>query len=214
MSYAAAAYLFSVGVVSSFTTCPVVCLPVVSAYLMTRQKGSLSCMRSAAILGVSRMMGLGLVGVLGGTLGRTAVSFMNEISGFLLPGTGLLLVALGLLILSGREPHRLLCPRFLPHTGHGWLDLCVLGLLMALAPCATHLAVLAYVSMVADNWLGGAALGMSFGVGSMCALLVVGYLAGGISSFLHHSGWSYAMRLVCGGLLALAGVYQVFQYLG
>jgi cytochrome c biogenesis protein CcdA len=209
MSYTAAVYLFSVGVASSLATCPAVCLPVVSAYLMSRQENSLRGMYSAAVLGASRMMGLGLVGALGGSLGKAAISFMNQASGFLLPGVGILLVALGLLILSGREPHRLLCPRFLPHTGRRWLDLLILGLLMAFVPCATHLAVLAYISMMANNWLGGAALGMSFGAGGMLVIPVAGYLTGGISSFLHRSGWAYAMRLVCGGLLVLAGAWQV-----
>ncbi len=211
MNFGAVVYLFGIGAAASFTLCSLFCMPVTFAYIMARQQGARKGLQAALIIGVARVMGFALAGAIAGHLRTLDALLVVRGSNVLVPMASAFVILLGFLILLGKDLSKAFC---VARAGASstWADLFAYGVMMAFVPCATHLAVLAYIVMLSAGWLSGSLLGASFGAGNMLMLLVSGWLAGSSSSAITSRGYAYAMRLVCGGLLVAAGTYQLVRH--
>jgi len=90
-----------------------------------------------------------------------------------------------------------------------------LGFLIGILPCAPLVAILTYIACVATNVLYGIIYALSFGVGTVVPLIILGPLVGFFPERVLKSASPLRIfRAICGAILILFGLqlfYSVWQ---
>ncbi|GEM_PF-1298586 len=195
--------LFVLGVVSAFSTCAGACLPVLLAFLMGKKESAVGGFSGALLFSAARLAGFGVLGLLASLFGQVVIRGFGGLQDVLMIFGGLLVAALGIAMLAGVswQPG---C--FAGRRLQNWWDLLLLGFAMAFIPCPPHLGVMAYAALASTHWLHGIGMALSFGVGNMVLLLVLGTAAGGLSGTIQNRWGSAWLRAACGGVMIILGL--------
>jgi thiol:disulfide interchange protein DsbD len=183
-------WAFLIGLIYGWTSCTLVCLPFISLYIVGSEKGTLRGFKTTMMFNLGRLITYALLGFAAGLLG----SFFLRGLDYRLFGTilfSLFIILIGLRIIwrkkgesncSANNPlHRI--RNGIPNN---WgLKPFLLGLFIALVPCAGLIAVLS-LSAFSLSPITGVLAAVIFGVGSsLSPLLVVGAGAGWFARKVH-----------------------------
>lgn len=91
----------------------------------------------------------------------------------------------------------------------------LLGIMIGLAPCLPLFGVLTYIAFNSQNFLHGAFLGLTFGMGALISpLILIGPLAGGTATLLLKKPLVYKIfGYLCGLILIYLGIGMVIRVL-
>jgi len=196
--------LFLIGVVSSYGPCLVSCWPVALPYVTATGKGLKGTLKASLLFLSAKLVMYGIMGSIAGLLGWMFTDWIHAHGGITFIASGVLVAVLGLkTALSGAHPCKGLIKRIA--RSNDSLSFILLGIVISILPCATTMAVLAYIAFSADGASYGALLGLSFGAGKFFsplipASLLAGYLGAKIKV---NNKW---LRLVCAAIVIILGI--------
>lgn len=170
--------LFLIGVLSSYGPCLVSCWPVALPYITSHNKGYRETIKSSLVFLSSKMIMYGIMASLAGLLGHLFTGWLHEYSSVIFVLSGFLIIFLGLKsIVSNAHP----CKNIFNYLSgiNKSFSFALLGVLVSILPCATTLAVLAYIAFTAEGLLHGALLGLAFGAGKFFSPLIPATLLAG-----------------------------------
>lgn len=206
--------LFVLGATLGAGPCLAVCAPILIPFIASTGQNWRQGLKAAAVFSFFRALAyaaLGVVSVLCYALIESIVVPENRYYLSLL--AGFFVVAVGLLfILMKRDIHLpffgSLADRLLRKSNQ---SMAVLGLLIGFSPCLPLIGALALVAAQATSVLDGAALGLTFGMGTFLSpLLVLAVLAGHVSERMSKSRRLFGtLRMVCGIVLVVSGLYLI-----
>lgn len=183
-----------------------VCAPILLPYIAGTRRTWQEGLKATLIFGITRLI---VYSILGGAVGYVGYYlfqlFQNQLWGKILWGSaGLFVIALGILIMIGREWRNPFCELLQKRN----LSMVVLGAVIGLFPCLPLLAVLTEIMFISEKFYQGFLYGFAFGVGTVVSpLLLLGALAAYVPGKLLR-GEKY-FNIFCGALLALFGIYLV-----
>ncbi|MCB9438483.1 MAG: sulfite exporter TauE/SafE family protein [Anaerolineales bacterium] len=222
--------LFMAGILTGFGHCVGMCGPIVAAFTLNQQQRGIPTPPALSIYHMGRIMGLMMLGAIFGLLGLLAANMMENVqdvqAGMTVTGGVLvLLFGLGLIgvlptqrWIEQRGPGRLVA-RYIGNTlrGRRTYDTAMrLGIANGLLPCGPSYTVALVGFTVADPLIGMFVM-FIFGMGTIPALLIVGYSAGLLPIVFRR--WAYriaaVMVIVVGIQLILRGLafYEVIDHL-
>lgn len=196
--------IFLIGVVSSYGACLVSCWPIALPFVTAADEGWRKRLQSALIFLFAKLIVYTAAGFAAAALGRILTGWLKVHGEALFITAGLAIIFLGLrAALTGTHPCGALFRHIKP--GQGLASPALLGLFAGIIPCATSVAVTAYIALSAETPLFGAALGLSFGAGKFFsplipAALLVSYVEGRLKI---NRIW---MRWGCGLLVCIMGL--------
>lgn len=193
--------------------------PILLPYIAATKGGWREGLRASTAFSFGRLLALAILG----GLASVAFASVNRFfpphrSGYLYLVMAVFIVLMGALIILGkgfRSPfYHSLRGRILER---GTASMLGLGFLIGIAPCATLVAILTYIACVATNALHGIVYALSFGVGTVVPLMILGPLVSFFPERLFKSAKPLRVfRVICGAILILFGlqlVYSVWQVL-
>lgn len=200
--------LFLIGLTSSFSACLVFCSPLIVGYIGTTRKGWSSGLKAVSLILASRLAGFIILGLLASIAGRLLLDWLIGVKSILFALGGLFVVSLGVIIIVSHEAKNPFCKiagKIQKVSTPG--DLILLGLVMAILPCAPHLVLLGFVALSATSIFQGMALAAAFGIGASISPLILGAVSGELSRITLSKGWiTAAFRIFCGGLIIAVGL--------
>lgn len=200
--------LFLIGLTSSFSACLVFCSPLIVGYIGTTRKGWSSGLKAVSLILASRLAGFIILGLLAAMAGRLLLDWLIGVKSILFALGGLFIVSLGVIIIVSHEAKNPFCRiagKIQKVSTPG--DLILLGLVMAILPCAPHLVLLGFVALSATSIFQGMALAAAFGIGASISPLILGAVSGELSRITSSKGWiTTAFRIFCGGLIIAVGL--------
>ncbi len=200
--------LFLIGLTSSFSACLVFCSPLIVGYIGTTRKGWSSGLKAVSLILASRLAGFIILGLLAAMAGRLLLDWLIGTQSILFALGGLFIVSLGVIIIVSHEAKNPFCRiagKIQKVSTPG--DLILLGLVMAILPCAPHLVLLGFVALSATSIFQGMALAAAFGIGASISPLILGAVSGELSRITLSKGWiTAAFRIFCGGLIIAVGL--------
>jgi len=219
MSIREALKLLAAGIGMGWGPCLALSGPILLPYVAATKGGWREGLRASAMFSFGRLLALAILG----GLASVAFASINRFfpphrSGYLYLVMAVFILLMGALIVLGkgfRTPlYRSLRERILER---GTASMLGLGFLIGISPCATLVAILTYIACTATNALSGVVYAVSFGVGTVVPLMILGPLV----SFFPEKVLKSAMplrvfRAICGAILILFGlqlVYSVWQVL-
>jgi len=200
--------LFLIGLTSSFSACLVFCSPLIVGYIGTTRRGWSSGLKAVSLILASRLAGFIILGLLAAMAGRLLLDWLIGAKSILFALGGLFIVSLGVIIIVSHEARNPFCRiagKIKSVSTPG--DLILLGLVMAILPCAPHLVLLGFVALSATSIFQGMALAAAFGIGASISPLILGAVSGELSRITLSKGWiTAAFRIFCGGLIIAVGL--------
>jgi len=205
--------LFIVGVTASFGPCLLFCSPMVIPYVAATRKGIREGLKAAILFSVSRIITFSLLGLLAGILGELALTSLSKSSTGINILIGAVIIVMGGFVISGKDFSSNVCRVFKMENRRAG-DMVLLGVVMALLPCASQLGVLAYIAVESKFLLSGALYGLSFSSGQVISLFILFILATTLSQFLFKMGrYLLIFRIICGSILIILGIKHIISIL-
>jgi len=208
--------LFGIGLSFGFSgACFLSCTPVFITYLAGRKLKWGQGLIEALIFLSARLSAYLVLGYLAGLSAALLKQFANSgFSSFLKPLGGIIVVALGILILLSRDPGYCGC-KFSTNKALTFSSLLILGFTIGIFPCAPLLALLFEVTIISKTALEGLLCALSFGLGTFISgFVIIAGLSGIISRLpgrILKSNLSLSVfRIICALLLILLGVNLIF----
>lgn len=200
------------GILSSLSPCMLSMLPVMVGYVGgygsdRRTKGGLALGLCLGVATTLMLLGLGAA-LLGRLYGQT-----GSLGGVLVGGVTLLM-GLNLLEVVSLPLPNLVGDVQISERVPAWLRAYGIGLLFGVtaSPCSTPVlvAILAWVSQSRDPWLGGLLL-LTYALGLMLPLLLVGFFTGLLTQLLALRRWSGSVTWLSGLVLVVVGTLTLVQ---
>jgi sulfite exporter TauE/SafE len=211
--------LLAAGIGMGWGPCLALSGPILLPYIAATKGGWREGLRMSAAFSFGRLFALAILGV----LASVAFASINRFfpphrSGYLYLVMAVFIVLMGALIILGkgfRVPfHRALREYVVER---GTASMLGLGFLIGISPCATLVAILTYIACVATNAFYGIVYALSFGVGTVVPLMILGPLVGFFPKRVLKSATPLRVfRRICGAILILFGLqlfYSVWQVL-
>ena len=150
-----------------------------------------------------------LLGTLAGKLGEILNFLKGGVSHYLLLGCGILLSLAGIFYFIPQSE------KFCIWRGK-WHDIklpfFLLGILWGIMPCLPLSSILAYIALISHNPWEGFLYSLSFSTGTFISpLLVIGGIAGFLSSLSQKRRFFFLLRLLCGAMLLFMGVSLILN---
>lgn len=194
--------------------------PILLPYIAARGGGWQQGLKISALFSLGRVVALAILGALSTVVFAWINSFFPpHRASYLYLAVGLFVLLVGILIVLGKQSRMpiqaVLRKRLVDAGGQSGL---LLGFLIGIAPCYPLVAVLTYIACAATNVLSGILYAVSFAIGTIVPVLLLGTLAGFVPDRLIASARQRRIfGVVCGGVLILFGahiLYSVAQMLG
>lgn len=204
--------LFGLGLSFGFTgPCFFSCVPFLVTYLAGRNLKWKQGLKEALIFFCARLLAYLVLGFLAGLSAALLKRF--SASGFMLflkPAGGLIIIALGVLILLNKGQFCCGC-KFPVNKAFTFGSLFILGFIAGVFPCAPLIALLFEITIISKSALEGALCAFSFGLGTFVSgFMIIAGLSKAISWFpqrLLKSDLSlFIFRVACSLLLILLGL--------
>jgi hypothetical protein len=202
--------LFMAGFASYAGPCLFYCAPLVFPYIAASREDTRGRMKAIIIFSFSRFCMHALLGLCAALFGRALVVFFSGYSRVFFAAFGMAVTVLGILVLFGKKHlWSMPLPGRLSSTGSGAVnngDLALLGVLMAIFPCAPRLAVLAYVAMEAGTPLKGILYSSAFGLGEMLSPVLLFGVAVNLIPYFTRGRLKVFFNALCGLLIIVLGL--------
>ena len=193
--------------------------PVLLPYIAATEESWRGGLRTSAAFSLGRLLALAILGGLA-TVAFASINrfFPPHRSGYLHLAVAVFIILMGALIALGRGFKVPLYHAPREHVvDNRILSTLILGFLIAISPCATLVAILTYITCVATSVVQGVVYALSFGVGTVVPLMILGPLVGFLPGrILRSARFLKVLRVVCGAILILFGLqllYCVWQVL-
>lgn len=205
--------LFIVGVAASFGPCLVFCSPMVVPYVAATRKGVREGLRAAIVFSISRILVFSGLGLLAGLAGEFLLNSLSKSAIGIDIAIGVVIAGMGSLVILGRNLSHNICRVFKIEEGNkGVWDMVLLGVIMAIMPCASHFGALAYIATESRVFWSGTLYGFSFASGQIISLFILFILATTLSQFLFKIGKYFTIfRIVCGSILIILGIQHIIS---
>ena len=200
--------LFTAGMILSYGPCLAHCSGVMIPYIAASGRGWKSGFADMLVFLLIRSAVYAVLGLLAGTAGRAVSTMLHDRQRLLLFSVGLCIIGFGAAVMLGRDPSSRMCRRLHGTEGaSGRFSLIILSITLSAVPCASLLAVLAYISLQAETPLTGLLFGLSFGAGKLVSPLIpLGAAAGYASGRFSHEKFRRAVTLLSGGIMVFFGL--------
>jgi sulfite exporter TauE/SafE len=219
MSIREAFKLLAAGIGMGWGPCLALSGPILLPYIAATKGGWREGLRTSVVFSLGRLLALTILGGLA-TVAFASINrfFPPHRSGYLYLVMAVFIVLMGALIILGKGFRAPFYRSLREHiVERGTASLLGLGFLIGIAPCATLVAILTYIACTATNALSGVVYALSFGVGTVVPLMILGPLVSFFPERLLKSATPRRVfRVVCGTILILFGlqlVYSVWQVL-
>lgn len=122
---------------------------------------------------------------------------------------GIFIVAMGALVMFGRNLNHALCQRasalFLKRNIK---TVVVFGLITGILPCAPLISILSYIVFISDTWLKSLWYSLAFGLGTVVSPLVVLVVFAGLipRTLIAREKFSRIFNALCGAVIVVLGV--------
>ena len=205
--------LLTAGIGMGWGPCLALSGPVLLPYIAATKGGWQEGLKVSALFSLGRIFGLA---VLGG-LASVAFASINRFfppyrSAYLYLAMAIVIVLMGTLIVLGRGFELPLHRVFAEHlVGGGSESMLGLGFLIGISPCMPLVAVLTYIACTATNVLQGVVYAVSFGIGTVFPVMILGPLVGLLPGKIKSPKWLRAFRVVCGLILVLFGLQLLYS---
>jgi sulfite exporter TauE/SafE len=219
MSMMEALKLLAAGIGMGWGPCLALSGPILLPYIAATKGGWREGLRASAAFSLGRLLALAILG----GLASVAFASINRFfpphrSGYLYLVMAVFIVLMGVLIVLGKGFRSPFYHSLREHIlERGTTSMLGLGFLIGIAPCATLVAILTYVACVATNALYGIFYALSFGVGTVVPLMILGPVVSFFPEKLLKSATPLRVfRAICGAILILFGLqllYSVWQVL-
>jgi cytochrome c-type biogenesis protein len=209
---------FVLGFASAASPCLLPLYPAFLALLVGRQQGSDGAIRSPALYGLLVVLGVVTALIAVGAAAVALSTSLGSLLTYLVPLTTIVLVALGLLMLAGRNPFARMASVRMPVIRQPLGQAYVYGLLFGpvALPCAgpfvvALLAISIGVAETATRMLGFVAFGIGIGLPLIALSLLAAARAQHLASWLvrHHR----PLTRITGGLLIIAALAEPLRVL-
>jgi sulfite exporter TauE/SafE len=211
--------LLAAGIGMGWGPCLALSGPILLPYIAATKEGWREGLRTSAAFSLGRLLGLAILG----GLASVAFASINRFfpphrSGYLYLLMAVFVVLMGVLVVLGtgfRVPFDRILKEHI--VGRSTTSMLILGFLIGISPCATLVAILTYIACVATNALYGTIYALSFGLGTVIPLMLLGPLVGFLPPRVFKSATSLRVfRAMCGVILILFGLqlfYSIWQLL-
>jgi sulfite exporter TauE/SafE len=206
--------LLAAGIGMGWGPCLALSGPILLPYIAATKEGWREGLRASAAFSFGRLLALAILG----GLASVAFASVNRFfpphrSGYLYLVMAVFVVLMGALIILGKgfkAPfYRSLRERILEG---GTASTLGLGFLIGILPCATLVAILTYIACVATNALYGVVYALSFGVGTVVPLMILGPLVSFLPERVLKSATPLSIfRAICGAILILFGLQLLYS---
>jgi sulfite exporter TauE/SafE len=209
--------LFLTGIALGSGPCLYFCAPILLPYIAATQKGWLEGLKITLAFSFARVVSYVSLSLISATIGQYLIRrFYETQAGTIIYLTvGVFISLLGILIVIGKSLHLHFCPPFKGTAYEGIKEMILLGLVVGFAPCLPLFGVLTYIAFHSQNFLHGALLGLSFGVGTIVSpLILLGSMAGGTATLLLKKEFVHKIfSRLCGLALLYLGVSMIIRTL-
>jgi len=209
--------LLAAGIGMGWGPCLALSGPILLPYIAATKGGWREGLRTSAAFSLGRLLALAILG----GLASVAFASVNRFfpphrSGYLYLAMAVFIVLMGALIVLSKgfkaPLYRTLREQVVDR---GTASMLSLGFLIGILPCAPLVAILTYIACVATNVLYGIIYALSFGVGTVVPLIILGPLVGFFPERVLKSASPLRIfRAICGAILILFGLqlfYSVWQ---
>jgi len=210
--------LLAAGIGMGWGPCLALAGPILLPYIAATKTGWREGLKTSAAFSLGRLLALAILG----GVATVAFASINRLfpphkSGYLYLVMAIFIVLMGVLVILGKGKmllHRTLTEHIVES---GTASTVILGFLIGITPCATLVAILTYITCVAKSVLDGMIYALSFGVGTVLPLMILGPLVSLFSERIVKSPRLFRVfRVMCGMILILFGLqlsYSVWQVL-
>jgi sulfite exporter TauE/SafE len=211
--------LLAAGIGMGWGPCLALSGPILLSYIAATKGGWREGLRTSVAFSLGRLLALAILGGLA-TVAFASINrfFPPHRSGYLYLVMAVFVVLMGALIILGkgfRVPFYLTLRERIVERGTA--STLILGFLIGVSPCPTLVAILTYIACTATNPFSGVVYALSFGVGTVIPLMILGPLVGFFPERLLKSAMPLRVfRTICGAILILFGLqlfYSVWQVL-
>lgn len=205
--------LLVAGITMGWGPCLVFWGPVLLPYIAATKGSWRQGLRISCMFSLGRLLALAILG------GLVTVAFapINRLfpphrSGYLYLAIAAFIVAMGLVIILGkgfRLPLHRIVERHM--VGGGSISMFILGFAIGISPCAPLIAILTYIAYTATNPAHGIVYGLSFGIGTITPVVILGTLAGFVPErVVGRPRLIRVLRVICGMVLILFGLQLIY----
>lgn len=208
--------VFLLGISLSWGPCLSFCAPITVPYIAATQKSWLEGLRVSLVFSLARIVSYVVLSLISATLGYYLIRRFYEeqqTASVIYIIAGAFVVLLGIIVLLGKSFRFPFCSGIEKIKATGIGEMALLGVLVGFAPCLPLLGLLVYIAFNAQNFLHGAALGLTFGLGTLISpLILFGPLAGGAAGLLFKKPLVYKIfSCICGVLLIYFGIALIIR---
>ncbi len=189
--------------------------PILLPYIAATKRSWRGGLRVSLMFSFGRLLAIAILGALASVAFASVNRFFPpHRSGYLYLAIAVLVMLMGVLIILDkgfRVPVYGIFRKYM--VGRSNESMLVLGFLIGISPCAPLIAILSYIACTATSLLYGVLYALSFGIGTMVSVIVLGTLAGFLpGSIFTAPRHLKVFRIVCGVILILFG-FQLIYYL-
>jgi sulfite exporter TauE/SafE len=211
--------LFITGVALSWGPCLCFCAPILLPYIAGTQKGWAGGLKISLAFSLARIVPYVILSLISATLGQYLITRFYDTQGGMIihMAAGILIVFLGIVVVIGKSGHLHFCASLKRiNSSSSIKEMMLLGMIVGFAPCLPLFGVLAYIAFNAQNFLHGAMLGLTFGLGTVVSpLILIGPLVGEIPALLLKRPLVYKIfSRLCGLILMYLGIEMLARVLG
>lgn len=203
--------LFLTGILFGSGPCMASCGPILTSYVLGTRKTPAQSALAYGVFSLSRVVVYIILSLIVFFMGGLTLERLlgNSYKYVVLIGGGFIII-IGLMMIIGRSIDLGLCRSlnriFLEKDKKSVI---LLGVIIGLLPCAPLIAILSYIGLVSKNWLQGALLGLSYGIGTVISpLVVLVFCAGFVTKFFGKRINLYykVASIVCGSIIVFLGI--------
>ena len=210
--------MLAAGIGMGWGPCLALAGPILLPYIAAAKRGWREGLKASAAFSLGRLLALAILGGVA-TVAFASINrfFPPHKSGYLYLAMAIFIVLMGVLVILGKGKillHRTLREHILES---GTASTVILGFVLGITPCATLVAILTYITCVAKSVLQGVMYALSFGVGTVLPLMILGPLVSFFPERILRAPKLFRVfRVICGVILILFGLqlsYSVWQVL-
>ncbi|MFH0947703.1 MAG: sulfite exporter TauE/SafE family protein [Elusimicrobiota bacterium] len=204
MSFEVLLEVFLAGITVGFGPCFLFCAPVIFPYILANGTTAKEGFRTTVIFSLGRIIAYGILGFVAVYL----IDTLNIQNVYFKKIAGFFIVLIGITYIFSKAEHKIcgLSNKFLIEKLR--FNMLILGLLVGMSPCVPLIGILTYILVKSTTVFTGLLYGVSFGLGTFFSpLLVVGFIAGGLSKIISRQQKMFLlMKILSGIILAYFGL--------
>jgi len=207
--------LFLIGFSFGIGPCIASCGPILISYTAGTNKNIIKSALVYLLFSLSRILIYMCLSLFIFLLGQAIVSYtLLPFSKYLFIFGGLFIIAIGLLIILGKNPEHKFCNKlqnfFLNKDSK---TVIILGLIVGILPCAPLISVLSYVGLVSRHWLDALLYALFFGLGTLVSPLFLFVVFSGFitKSMVAKSNFYRIFNFIFGLIIVFLGIQLIIR---